>query len=269
MIRLLFGLMIAFSAFGQANSGELRLQIVDPTGSPLSAKAELISEANQYIRTFESGEAGRVVAKRLPFGLYTVAVSLAGFAPVSQIVDIRSALPKELKVTLSIDPLKTTVDVLGEATLIDPYATSSANRIGGDTLTDRLSAEPGRGVADLINQEPGWMFEANGILHPRAEEYQVQYVIDGMPLTENRSAAYVADFDADNVQEMSEMVAGFPAEYGRKLGGVIEVQTTRDKRQGFHGRSSVGGGSYDTMNGFPRRAIWIRREHSDHECFRR
>ena len=56
----------------------------------------------------------------------------------------------------------------------------------------------------------------------------------------------MADFDADNVQEMSEMVAGFPAEYGRKMGGVIEVQTTRDKRPGFHGKAVVGGGSYDT-----------------------
>jgi len=209
-----------------------------------------MSEVNQYARTFDADEAGRVVAKRLPFGLYNVTTSLPGFAPVRQIVEIRSAFPKEIKVSLSLGPVQTTVDVQSEQTLIDPFATSSANRIGGDTLTDRLSTQPGRGLAELINQEPGWMFEANGILHPRAEEYQVQYVIDGMPLTENRSPAYIADFDADNVQEMSEMVAGFPAEYGRKLGGVIEVQTTRDKRQGFHGRSSLGGGTYDTTNAF-------------------
>jgi hypothetical protein len=71
-----------------------------------------------------------------------------------------------------------------------------------------------------------------------------------MPLTENRSAAFIADFDADNVQEMTEMVAGFPAEYGRKMGGVIEVETTRDKRLGFHGKTVLGGGSYDTLNGY-------------------
>ncbi len=250
MTRLLFSLLIACVAFGQTNSGELRLQSTDPSGSPVRAKVELISEVNEYARTFEADETGRIVAKRLPFGLYTVTVTLAGFSPIRQLLEIRSAFPKDMKVALSLGPVQTTVDVQSEETLIDPYATSSANRIGGDALTDRLSAQPGRGLAELINQEPGWMFEANGILHPRAEEYQVQYVIDGMPLTENRSPAFVADFDAGNVQEMSEMVAGFPAEYGRKLGGVIEVQTTRDKRQGFHGRSSLGGGSYDTMNGF-------------------
>ena len=51
-----------------------------------------------------------------------------------------------------------------------------------------------------------------------------------LPLTDNRSAAFVADFDADGVQEMSIMTAGYPAEFGRKLGGVIEVQTARDQR---------------------------------------
>jgi outer membrane cobalamin receptor len=238
------------AAFGQADKGELRILVTDPSGSPTPASIELASEVNQYSRHFDADAAGRVVAKRLPFGLFTVTVSHAGFATVKQLINIRSALPKELKIGLTLGALQTTVNVSAEETLIDPYATSSANRIGSNTIADRLAAQPGRGLAELVNQEPGWVFEANGILHPRAEEYQVQYVIDGMPLTENRSAAYVADFDLGDVQEMSEMVAGFPAEYGRKMGGVIEVQTTRDKRPGFHGKASFGGGSYDTASGY-------------------
>jgi hypothetical protein len=95
-----------------------------------------------------------------------------------------------------------------------PFLPGLAVGVVADTIADRLSAQPGRGLADLANQEPGWIFEANGILHPRAEEYQVQYVMDGMPLAENRSAAYVADFDPADVRETSEMVAGFPAGLG-------------------------------------------------------
>ncbi len=250
ILRAVCFLVLASLAFGQANTGELRLSISDPSGSPIPATVVIKSEANQYNRSFDASSAGQVVAKRLPYGLYTVEISHGGFNTATQLVDVRSALPKELNVTLTIGALKTTVDVNTDETLIDPYATSSANRIGGDTITDRVATEPGRGLADLVAQEPGWVFEANGILHPRAEEYQVQYVIDGMPLTENRSAAFVADFDPDDVQEMSEMVAGFPAEYGRKMGGVIEVQTTRDKRPGFHGKAVFGGGSYTSTNGY-------------------
>lgn len=250
MIRLLACFLAGYVVWGQTKTGELRLLVTDPSGSPVPASVTVLSEVNKYNRTFEADTEGHVIAKRLPFGHYTVSVSYSGFSSTQVLVDIRSAFPKELKVNLALGQVKTTVDVLSQETLIDPYAVSSANQIGGSDLTNRLSTQPGRGLAELVNQEPGWLFEANGILHPRAEEYQVQYVIDGMPLTENRSAAFVADFDADNVQEMTEMVAGFPAEYGRKLGGVIEVQTTRDKRPGFHGKTVLGGGSYDTLNGY-------------------
>jgi len=250
LTKVFFLLFAAVVAFGQADTGELRLFITDPSGSAVPASVQLASEVNQYNRTFEADAAGHVIAKRLRFGLYTVTVSHAGFTTAKELIEIRSALPKELKVELGLGAVQTTVNVNTEETLIDPYATSSANRIGSDTIADRVASQPGRGLAELVNEEPGWIFEANGILHPRAEEYQVQYVIDGMPMTENRSAGFVADFDPADVQEMSEMVAGFPAEYGRKMGGVIEVQTTRDKRPGFHGKVVLGGGSYDTANGY-------------------
>jgi len=248
--RALLFLVIAVLAFGQSDKGELRLLIADPSGSPVPASVELTSDVNQYRQTFDADATGQVIAKRLPFGLYTVTVSRTGFATARQVIDIRSALPRQIKVGLALGAVQTSVNVSADETLIDPYSTSSANRIGSDTIADRLGSQPGRGLADLVNQEPGWVFEANGILHPRAEEYQVQYVIDVMPLTENRSAAYTPDFDADDVQEMTEMVAGFPAEYGRKMGGVIEVQTTRDKRPGFHGKAVFGGGSFDSTNGY-------------------
>ena len=194
-MRLFLGLLAAIGAFGQANTGELRLVVTDPGGSPVQSTVTLVSEANDYHRIFKANADGRVVAKRLPFGLYAVTADRGGFVSSKNLVDIRSAIPKELKIALSLNAVQTTVNVTNTETLIDPYATSSANRIGSDTIKDRQSAQPGRGVADLVNQEPGWIFEANGILHPRAEEYQVQYVIDGMPLTENRSPAFVADFD--------------------------------------------------------------------------
>ncbi|MGO9126883.1 MAG: TonB-dependent receptor, partial [Terriglobales bacterium] len=40
--------------------------------------------------------------------------------------------------------------------------------------------------------------------------------------------------------------ANFPAEYGRKMGGVIEVTTKKDARRGLHGEWSLSGGSFDT-----------------------
>ena len=49
--------------------------------------------------------------------------------------------------------------------------------------------------------------------------------------------------------EMTVLTGNYPAEYGRKLGGIIEVVTSRDRRPGFHGDAELGGGSFDSAGG--------------------
>ena len=40
--------------------------------------------------------------------------------------------------------------------------------------------------------------------------------------------------------------AGIPAEFGRKMGGIIEVNTLKDAQAGLHGQIDLSGGSFDT-----------------------
>ncbi|MGB6233599.1 MAG: hypothetical protein WBF46_09050, partial [Candidatus Acidiferrales bacterium] len=44
--------------------------------------------------------------------------------------------------------------------------------------------------------------------------------------------------------------AGIPAEYGRKMGGVIELNTIPDSQPGFHGEAVLSGGSFDSAGAF-------------------
>jgi len=71
-------------------------------------------------------------------------------------------------------------------------------------------------------------------------------VVDGLPLTDNRSPSFGPEIEADDIQSLGIYTATFPAEYGRKMGGVIEVNTSRDPRQGLHGQVVVSGGSFNT-----------------------
>jgi hypothetical protein len=100
-----------------------------------------------------------------------------------------------------------------------------------------------------VSEQPGWLYEANGVLHPRGSEYDVQFVMDGLPLTQNRSPAFAPSFDASDVESLRVLTASFPAEYGRKLGGIVEVTTRKDVQAGWHGRLDAGGGSFSTVNG--------------------
>ncbi len=249
-ILLCLGLVGAELLAQTPETGELRLVITDSAGFGISAVVNLVSEANGYRKSITAENEGNVVAKRLPYGFYRVEVQHQGFASYAILVDIRSAIPKTIKITLGIAPVETTVTVSADATLIDPHRTSSVNVIGNDEIQNRRASSSGRSVLDLVDAEPGWLLEANGILHPRESEYQVQYVMDGIPSTDNRSPAFVPAFDVNDVQSMSIMTGGYPAEFGRKLGGVVEIISARDKREGFHGKAVLSGGSFNTTNEF-------------------
>ncbi|MFY9529967.1 MAG: TonB-dependent receptor [Candidatus Acidiferrales bacterium] len=248
--RFLTIFLWALPLCGQSNSGELRLKITDPAGLGVKSSVELVSEVNQFRQTSATDDAGSLVAKRLPFGVYRILVEHPGFAPFSESVEVRSSIPTEYRVTLRVAPMNTSMVVQDTDTLIDPHRTGAINRIGPETLEHATTSLPGRSVIDLVNSEPGWLVEANGVLHPRGSEYQTQYVIDGIPLTDNRSPAFSSEIGADDVESMTILTANFPAEYGRKLGGVVEVVTAKDARKGFHGKVVASGGSFSTADGY-------------------
>jgi outer membrane cobalamin receptor len=229
--------------------GELRIEVRDSQGASLAAEADLLSEANQVHRGFQIAPDGHYTTQDLPFGVYRLTVRAEGFATWSNLVDIRSEVPLHVSVTLGVAPVATLVQVTDSATLVDPSRTGSIYSVGRETIDQQMAAQPGRNLTDLVNQQPGWLYEANGVLHPRGSEYDVQYIFDGLPLTQNRSPAFAPQFDADDVDSMRVLTATFPAEYGRKLGGVIEVTTVKDVPNGFHGQFDVNGGSFSTASG--------------------
>jgi len=250
MKNVLTLLLLVVPLFAQSNTGELRLKVTDPSGLGVKSSVELVSEANHYRQSFVTNDVGELAVKRLPFGLYNLEVRHATFAPASQSIEIRSAAPTSQLVTLGMVPIATTIEVKASGTLVDPHRVGAVNQIGSETIADRVTSLPGRSLQDLVNLQPGWLYEGNAVLHPRGSEYQTQLVLDGIPLTDNRSPGHGPEVEADNVQSMSIYTAGIPAEYGRKMGGVVEVNTARDARTGFHGQVVLSGGSFDTAGAY-------------------
>jgi hypothetical protein len=250
--RLLqFGiLLLALPLQAQSNSGELRLRVADPHGLGLRATITLSSEAAQLHRSLVTDDSGVLAARSLPFGLYHLVVESEGFSPFTGIIEIRSALPTEYVVKLSIAAASTAVNVTSEATLLDPERSGASNHLDEQAISNRPASLPGRSMVDLINSQPGWLYEGNAVLHPRGSEYQTQFVVDGIPLTDNRSPSFGPEVEADDVDSLTIYTAGIPAEYGRKMGGVVEVNTLRDQQPGLHGEVALSGGSFETAGAF-------------------
>ncbi|MGA8503008.1 MAG: TonB-dependent receptor, partial [Candidatus Sulfotelmatobacter sp.] len=247
-VRILFLalLLLAPHLDAQSNTGELRLKITDPDGLALKTAVQLVSQANEYHHSFTTDDQGNLDAKRLPYGIYQLQIQAQGFAAVSEPVEIRSALPLDRTIRLKVASASESVMVSASRTLVDPYRAGSVNEVGLQTIETRLTALPGRSMQDLVNSQPGWLYEGNAVLHPRGSEYQTQFVIDGIPLTDNRSPSFGPEVEADDVESLEIYTAGIPAEYGRKMGGVVEVDTLKSADPGYHGQLTLFGGTYDT-----------------------
>ncbi|MEY2396716.1 MAG: hypothetical protein QOF94_3061 [Acidobacteriaceae bacterium] len=248
---LYFGILsLALPLLAQSNAGELRLTVTGPDGLPLKASVELSNDALEFHRYFSTDDSGELVTRNLSFGRYHLHVQRESFSPYDAIVEIHSALPTQYVIKLNIAALSTAVDVNAENTLLDPERTTTINHLDSKAIADRPASLPGRSLPDLIDSQPGWLYEGNAVLHPRGSEYQTQFVVDGIPLTDNRSPSFGPEIEADDVDSLTIYTAGIPAEYGRKMGGVIEVNTLRDAHPGFHGQAVLSGGSFDTAGAF-------------------
>jgi hypothetical protein len=234
----------------QSNSGELHLKLTDPSGLGVKASVQIVSQANQYRRTLATDDQGILIVQRLPYGVYQLEIKQPGFQDISESVEIRSLIPTDSAIQLKLPSANESVTVNAVNTLINPDQAGSVNQIGSGTIQSRLSSLPGRSLQDLVNSQPGWLYEGNAVLHPRGSEYQTQFVVDGIPLTDNRSPSFGPEIEAEDVQSMTIYTAGFPAEYGRKMGGVVEVNTLEDSQPGFRGEAVLSGGSFDTAGAF-------------------
>jgi hypothetical protein len=252
LVKTWAGLFVfcALPLFCQSNRGELHLRVTDPSGAAVKTTVQISSEANQYRNTLATGDQGSLDVERLPFGIYRLEIKHPGFAEAAESVEIRSLVPTHYAIQLQLPSVKESVTVTAVDTLVDPDQAGAVNQIGSDTIQNRLSSLPGRSLEDLLNSQPGWLYEGNAVLHPRGSEYQTQLVVDGIPLTDNRSPSFGPEIEADDVRSMTIYTAGIPAEYGRKMGGVVEVNTLEDLQPGFHGQLALSGGSFDTAGAF-------------------
>ena len=204
---ILFG---AVAAFGQANEGQLQLTVTDSLGHGVEAAIEIVSVTTTYSAGLTTDADGRVNAPHLPFGAYRIEVRRPGYADVSEPVAIHSSIPT--RSTIQLRPASVTESVMVKTDETEPDQAGSVDRINTQAIQDRVGSIPGRSIEDLVNTQPGWVYEGNAVLHPRGSEYQTQFVIDGIPLTDNRAPSFGPEIEADDIQSVSIYTAGIPAE---------------------------------------------------------
>ena len=237
---------LAQAGFSQRMDGRLVVRVLDSTGRGVPARVELASRSPEFESAGEADSEGNKVIRRVPPGTYRLTVGHPGLTVSERQIEIRSAVPQTIEVVLSPALIQGEITVRTKIPLFEPFQPSVPTRTGRESLEQALGTTLGRSVVDVVTAMPGWLVEANAVLHPRGSEYDTQYVIDGMPLYDNRSIAFAPAFENAEFEAVSVLTAGIPAEYGRRLGGVIALDTRRAPLHGHRLELRTQAGSFGT-----------------------
>jgi outer membrane receptor protein involved in Fe transport len=233
----LVGLLAGASAAAQT-TGSIQGVVRDAAGGALGAADVMISSTNlQGARTVRTGPDGRFWLPALPPGPYTVTAALAGFRPETRSVVV--SLDAKTTVEIQLSPsVSETVAVSGEAPLIDASSTTGGTNYTKSVI-DRLPVD--RNYASIVRSNPG-VDTDRGDTQGRslaltvygATSAENQWIIDGVNTTNAFMGIQGKSINNEFVQEVEVKTDGYAAEYGRALGGVVNVITKSGGNQ-FHG----------------------------------
>lgn len=234
------------SAQELGGAGTVRGTIKDPTGGVMQAVAVTIrNSVSGFTRTVSTDAAGRYTFSNLAPNPYHISVEAQGFQKTERDVDVRSAVPITLDLTLPLAGTTTSVDVVGRAEELverDPTAHTDIDQ----RLIARLPVGTSSGLNQVITlASPGVVADSNGFFHPVGDHAQSQFAIDNQPVTDQQSRLYSNQISPDAVQSMEVMTGVAPAEYGDKTSLVVRIVTKSGLDQATpSGSASLGYGSF-------------------------
>ncbi|HEY0006168.1 MAG TPA: TonB-dependent receptor [Pyrinomonadaceae bacterium] len=248
VLLLVLGLLLAGPASAQSRIGTIQGTVKDPGGALVpGANVTVTQPLTGYHQTVQTDMQGVYKLVNVPFNTYTVRAEAPGFQPAEQSIDVESTIPLNTDLTLSVGQATANVTVTADnSALLEPDRTSSDTDIHQSLLERPTGASPSRGIENIVASAPGFVKDDNGRLHPRGSESQVQYVVDGIPITENLSAIFSTSLDARTMRTVEVLTGGIPAEFGDKLGGVINVNTRSGLEMPTQGGLTLSGGSFST-----------------------
>jgi hypothetical protein len=246
---VVFYLALGLHAYAQSNSASITGTVQDSSGAVVpNATVEIHNPVSHFDRSTTTDGSGRFSFANVPFNPYHMSVTVAGFAAYAQDVDVRSAVPLDIKVNLKVAGSSESVTV--ESTGQDLLENSPTFHTDVDRgLFDKLPLESeSSSLSSLVTlSTPGIAADSNGLFHGLGDHAENSFSVDGQPITDQVSKVFSNQLPTDSVQSMEVIAGAPPAEYGGKTSVVVNVTT----RSGLgvttpHGEVTTSYGSFGT-----------------------
>jgi len=190
------------------------------------ATVEIQNPVSEYSRSTVTDAQGNFRFVNLPMNPYHMMVKAAGFTAFVQDVEVRSAVPVSVPISLKVGAAQTTLTV--EANSEDLIENTPTFHTDVDkTLVDRLPVESQSSsftsIATLVS--PGVAADSNGLMHGLGDHAENSISLDGQPITDQFSKVFSNQLPPDAIQSMEIISGAPPAQYGDKTSLVINATT--------------------------------------------
>jgi len=250
MVLLTTGVLMLFanSAFAQAVIAVAQLNgTVRDTSGSVVANASVSLRSLDTNRTYmsTSDASGYYIVPNLQPGAYEVNVTYTGFEPyVQSSIQLRVGQTATLDVTLAVQGRREVVDVSAQTPAIEPTRTEISNvietkqidslPISGRLFTDFALLTPGvtsgrTSVGSTITE-----FEVTRVSFAGMRDLSNQVTVDGADNINTVTGSQRATPAQEAVQEFRVVNNSFGAEYGRALGGIVNI-VTKSGTNNLHG----------------------------------
>jgi outer membrane receptor protein involved in Fe transport len=246
---LLLGVLVldVAPAWAQAE-GIVRGEVVAAAdGSVLAdARVTLTPASGEALQT-RTDDAGSFVFQRVRPGEYVLSATADGFGTHQTRVLIE---PREVRVVampLDVGTVAVSVTVSAELPMASTHSPSSTL-----VAADRLEMLPAPQRASLpevlVTLAPGMIRGHDDFVHIRGHEVALNPSINGVQFWENAHAVFSPGLGVDYIDSVNVMTGGFPAEYGNRFGGILDVVTKSGFTQRNRGSIALGVGSAQRHN---------------------
>jgi outer membrane receptor protein involved in Fe transport len=180
---------------------------------------------------------GRFVFAQVAPDQYVVSVGVDGFEPRHIVVTIEPREVRVLSLPLDVARLNVDVRVTAEVPTLPATHSPSSTVLTRESI-ERMPAFDRSSLPDaIVTSVPGMIRGHDDFVHVRGEEIALNPIIDGVAFWENPHAMFSAGVSPDIIETANVMTGAFPAEYGNRFGGVVDVATKSGLR--MHERGSV------------------------------
>lgn len=213
------------------------------------SSAETLPYANAVLRKGEvvfgvlSNAEGYYALTSIPSGIYSLQVSYVGYQVFRDSIQIVGGETRKLDIALLPRSI-VAQEIVVEA---DRYEEEERVQAGFITLeTDRIQDLPSFGETDILRSLPllpGIQSSSDynsGLYIRGGGPDQTLILLDQIPLyNPSHAFGFFSTFNADAIKDMSLHKGAYPAQYGGRLGSVLDVRNRDGNRKRFQGTGGV------------------------------